>query len=56
METRSGSGESTVNRLGARLARQNARWRLFTRRNPDHTQSQFIVKRECYQYNLEKSN
>ena len=49
METPSGSGESTVNRLRARLARQNARWRLFTRCNPDHIQSQFIVERERYQ-------
>ena len=49
METPTGSGDITVRRLRARLARQNARWRLFSRRHPDHTQSHFIAEREQHQ-------
>jgi len=49
METSTGSDDITVRRLRARLARQNARWRLFSRRHPDHTQSPFITEREQYQ-------
>jgi len=49
METPTGSGDITVRRLRARLARQNARWRLFSRRHPDHTQSHFIAERERHQ-------
>ena len=49
METPTRSGDITVRRLRARLARQNARWRLFSRRHPDHTQSHFIAEREQHQ-------
>ena len=44
METPTGSGEITI----SGLTRQNARWRMFSRLNPDHKQLQFIAKLERY--------